>query len=494
MNTPDPTPSAAAVHRLLRIDGAGVADARGLLAAPGTLLFRLDDAAPPHAGRAFWHARATLLAAGAPADIDRALRTLTRADGHTPDLVRIDARDRLLVPGLVNAHAHLDLSHIPPVEHPPGAGFAPFARVVIAGRAQDEPGVAASARRGIDLSLAGGVVAVGDVAGPVRGRPTLTPALEMLRAGLWGRSYIEFFARGTPDEERQRTDALGEWFDAALAEWTRAGGEAPSPLHAPARLGLGISPHATYSVSRRGYGWALRRARRSGLALMTHLAEHADERRFIASGDGPVREFYEALSAWHDGRAWDVGDGRSPVAWLTEVLRGGDIAAAHVNDCDDADLQTLAETGARVLYCPRSSAYFRNHEVFGPHRYRDMLRAGVTVALGTDSLINLPAAHPGSAARLTPLDDARLLLARDGDAGGVDPVELLAMLTTRGARALALDERAFGFGEHRSEIERRSESERRSAGVTAIALTGSGDPLRAAFAGDGAPELLLLGK
>ena len=100
--------------------------------------------------------------------------------------------------------------------------------------------------------------------------------------------------------------------------------------------------------------------------------------------------------------------------------------------------RVLAETGTSVAYCPRSSHYFRNHESFGPHRYRDMLAAGINVCLGTDSIVNLP---PDESDRLSTLDETRFLCRRDG----TDPLTLLRMATVNGARALDLDPDLFIF-------------------------------------------------
>ena len=97
---------------------------------------------------------------------------------------------------------------------------------------------------------------------------------------------------------------------------------------------------------------------------------------------------------------------------------------------------------ASIAYCPRASAYFGADQHFGSHRYRDFIAAGLTVALGTDSVINLPAASvipDGSG--LSILEEMRFLHARDGD----DPLALLAMGTIHGARVLGLDESLFTF-------------------------------------------------
>ena len=109
-----------------------------------------------------------------------------------------------------------------------------------------------------------------------------------------------------------------------------------------------------------------------------------------------------------------------------------------MNDADDAGIETLARTGASVVYCPRASAYFGAASHFGPHRFLDMLASGVPVCLGTDSIVNLD-----TPTRISPLDDARLL-ARTTDA---DARTLLAMMTTHGATALGLSPDRFVFRE-----------------------------------------------
>jgi cytosine/adenosine deaminase-related metal-dependent hydrolase len=87
----------------------------------------------------------------------------------------------------------------------------------------------------------------------------------------------------------------------------------------------------------------------------------------------------------------------------------------------------LEAAGWPVIYCPRASAYFAAERDFGPHRYREMLAAGITVALGTDSIVNLDT--PG---HISTWDEMRLLHRRDR----ADPVTLLKMATINGAAAL----------------------------------------------------------
>jgi len=104
----------------------------------------------------------------------------------------------------------------------------------------------------------------------------------------------------------------------------------------------------------------------------------------------------------------------------------------------DADLDTLAASGASVVYCPRSRDYFGHEQDSGPHRYREMLQRGINVALGTDSILNIPEAQSD---RLSTLDEMRLLHTRDR----TDPLEALRMATTNGARALGMNESVVTF-------------------------------------------------
>jgi cytosine/adenosine deaminase-related metal-dependent hydrolase len=106
------------------------------------------------------------------------------------------------------------------------------------------------------------------------------------------------------------------------------------------------------------------------------------------------------------------------------------VSIAHVNEVDPGMLDRLAESGAVVLYCPRSNAYFGRPGPEGAlHRWREMLSAGVRVALCTDGLPSLDRDD-----RITPLDDARLLWRR-GDARAE---LLLEMITLEGLAAMGI--------------------------------------------------------
>ncbi len=399
----------------MRLDAAGVYDAAEVAFSPGCLLVEVDspgDASPCGARTGGM----TVLAVGRPADVE--VHPAARV------AERIDRPHAALIPGLVNAHTHLDLTHLGPLALDDRRGFDGFIERVRSGRRLDEQGIAESVRQGVELSLAGGVVAVGDVAGAPMGRPSTAAYRALGASPVAGVSFLEFFA-------------VGRTQDASLARVRELVEASPRQIGG-ARLGL--QPHAPYSVMPPGYRAAIELAS-SGMPLATHLAETLDEREFIARGAGPRRALLESLGIWDDSVLRHVGHGRRPVEHLAPHIAGARFLCAHVNDATDSEIELLARAGADVAYCPRASVYFHAADRLGPHRYRDMLRAGIGVALGTDSIVNLPAWTCGPRGRLSTLDEMRLLHGRDATPART----LLAMATLHGARALALDPGDFLF-------------------------------------------------
>lgn len=358
--------------------------------------------------------RLRILAVGAAEQVERHPAAVA---AQTRDLL-----DSVLMPGMVNAHTHLDLTVIGPLPHEPADGFVSWVNRIRAGRPTEADAIEASVRQGVEFSRAGGVVAVGDICGAVNGSASMIAAESLRDTGMAGVSFIEFFAIGPT--ERERADAA-----VALVHEHHAsfGG----------RLRLGLQPHATNTVSRWAFEWAIEAAGDMRVPTMTHLAESTEERDFVANAAGPQRELLESLGLWTDAVAAEFGQGRSPVEQLAGVLTRSGTIAVHVNQCSDADLERLAASSTPVVYCPRASAYFGAETHFGPHRYRDMMAAGLTVAIGTDSIVNLP----GGTDRLSPLDEIRFLHRRDA----TDPMTLVTMATLNGARVLGLGESAMSL-------------------------------------------------
>lgn len=422
--------------RTIRITAAALADASAERTT-GELRLRLD------------HRGATILPVNAPDD----------QPGDTVDLP-----DHTLVPAFVNAHTHLDLTAIGPHPFDHDAGFNSFLNLVIDNRPTTPDAIADSVRTGAALSLAGGVIAVGDIAGALGPQPTLAPWRALRETDLLGVSYMEFFSFGAG--EPAATERVPPLIDTAIAESVPTNSS-------PDRVRFGLTPHAPYTVNRASYrrtlDWA--RAANPSLPLTTHLAETLDERRFITRGEGPQLDLLRRMGIFEDRERTDLAQTDHPVAHMAEILTGAPWLVAHMNDLEgeagDRAIDTLARTNTSVAYCPRAHAYFRIAETVGPHRYRDLLAAGVNLCLGTDSIINLDTPD-----RITPFDDARLLVRRDG----LDPRLALKLITTNPARALGLDPAGFDF----------------TPGPLAGLVALPGRSLAEAMAGDAPPKLLLI--
>ena len=449
-------------HVTRRIDAAGLADAAQSIAPASILLSGPTQATP--SGHIWGEGK--VLAVGTPAEIDA---HPAAAGAH-----RISRPRAVLIPALANAHTHLDLTHIGPVPHDPAAGFVSWVNRLRAARRSDAEGVADSVALGAALARRAGVMAVGDIAGALNAQASLFAAQGLAETKLAGTPHLEAFALGT------RTEQSLAALETAIAE----------ALDQDAtRSIVGISPHAPYSVSIPSYLRMLDLAAEHDLRVHTHLAETPEERQFISTGTGPNRDMLESLGIWSDNELAHLGRTTDPVLHLEPVLRraaelGVPMACAHVNDCSDAAIELLAETSAHVVYCPRASAYFAAESHFGPHRYRDMLAAGVRVSLGTDSILNLPADTPSRG--MSTLDEARLLFGRAGSATP-HAQALLAMATSSAADAIGLDPRAFTLAQGTA-----------PAGVLAVDITSdaskppaaAANPAAAVLAASAIPEVL----
>lgn len=426
---------------ILRFNAAAACDGTGLILRPASIL-----------AQRYTTPSLRILAINHPREIDAHPAARAASTRDLPNAV--------LIPALANPHTHLDLTHIGPQPFHPDSGFVSWVDMVRARRAADPASIAASVRRGIELSLAGGVVAVGDIAGAPGGIPNLTPLQTLRESPLRGNSYLEFFGIGTTTDKPRHLipNLLSQAVDSRSS------------------VRVGLQPHAPNTVDLRLYLWAVETAQRNDLPLSTHLAETPEEHEFIAYAKGPQRSFLERMGIWHDSILDHIGRSRHPVLHLRDTLASAPFLVAHVNDADDAAIEALAQTQTSIAYCPRASTYFGADRHFGPHRYRDMLRAGINIALATDSIINLDTPD-----RISPIDDARLLYRRDK----VDPLTLLRMITLNPAAALQLPASLFQLRPHHD-----------LAGLLAIETCGlgnTGHPFASCLADDTAagPPLLL---
>jgi cytosine/adenosine deaminase-related metal-dependent hydrolase len=298
-----------------------------------------------------------------------------------------DLGNSAVLPGLVNAHTHLDLTGLRG-QVPPSPDFTGWLRAVVQHRRGRPPEqVQTDIREGLAESLRYGTTLLGDIAAAGATWPVLSHA--PLRAVVFHEVL------GLPKERAKRA-----WFDLLVSLREHA----PTPTCRP-----GISPHAPYSVHRS----IIRAAAHTGLPMTIHLAETAAELELLQEHRGPFVPFLTELGVW---------DPTGLVNGLDEVLRrtrrAGPVLFAHGNYV--AASSTIPANGT-IVYCPRTHAAFGHP----PHPFQALLARGVRVALGTDGLASNP--------DLDVLAEARFLCQRFPDVPGS---LLLRLATLSGAEAL----------------------------------------------------------
>lgn len=311
-----------------------------------------------------------------------------------PAAETIDLGNSILLPGLVNAHVHLELSDLSRQPLPAG-GFVDWLIDLIVRRRDTD--VSSAVANGARQCLRFGVTTVGDITGQC----ALSRAA-LAKAPMRGISYGEVQAMA------QRRGLLDQRLSAAI----------DTTPHNP-RVRVGISPHAPYTIEPH----AITACTKTGLPLAMHLAESSEESTFLANHTGAFRDLWETLGWWDNRVSRFVG---GPIR-MAQSLGLLDMPAllAHVNYCDDDELALLAAGRASVVYCPRTHDYF-HHPL---HRWRDMLAAGINVAIGTDSTASSP--------DLNLVDDLRLL---HHISPNCTPQSLWELVTLRGARALGMQD------------------------------------------------------
>jgi cytosine/adenosine deaminase-related metal-dependent hydrolase len=320
-----------------------------------------------------------------------------------PEARIIDRPDCTILPGLVNAHTHLELSEFACGARP--ASFVEWIeRLVPRGAVSLQSireSVARSVPLGVSQCLRFGVTCVGDIS------RHSTVSRPLLRGGP-----LRVVSYGEVQAMAQRRGLLEERIAAAV-----------DPTFASDCLRVGLTPHAPYSVEADGYRRCVEVARSHRLPLATHLAETPAEGPFLAVQQGPFRDLWRMLGAW-DEDVPKFADGPLRFAQAVGLLDYPTLLA-HVNYCDDDELRILAAGMASIVYCPRTHAYFGHP----PHRWRDMLKLGINVAVGTDSCASSP--------DLDLVAELRLL---HRIAPEIPADEVWHMATTRAARAIQMSD------------------------------------------------------
>lgn len=333
--------------------------------------------------------------------------------GHgTPGEPHHDLGDVAILPGLANAHTHLEFADLTAPIGKPGMALPDWIAAVIAHRRR--PNAVAEDKlyavlAGLAKSWRSGIGWLGEIA--------TKPWLEPQHWGVLSRTPkamdLTLFSEVLGLSDEAQAAAL-DWAAVQGRLWASdANAEGVTPA---------ISPHAPYSTPMPLVEAAVSWAKLQHAPVAMHLAESLEEMELLRDGRGPFRGMLEGLSLWRPEYFPVTGGCR---AYLERLAKAPSALIVHGNYLERDDWQYLAQQPhMHVVYCPRTHAFFQHAE----YPLAEMLKAGVRVVLGTDSCASNP--------DLSIWSEVRHVAEHHAD---VDPWDLLAMVTRRGATALGHD-------------------------------------------------------
>lgn len=303
----------------------------------------------------------------------------------------------LIMPGLINAHTHLELTDL----NNQLTRFRSFtdwiSQLINRRKFWTREHFLCSLRKGAEAALSSGTTLVGDVSSSGFGFDDINGA--NLR-----RVVFEEVIALSPANQEEAISRLKSRLDT----------DPQNPL-----LTHGVSPHAPYSVSPELFRRVAELARIRGLLLATHAAETNSEIQFLQTGTGEFRDFLNNLGVlpveWKPPQL-------NPVQYLDSLgVLGPHCVLIHCNYLDQESLNRILGTRSSVVYCPRSHDFFGHDK----HPIRQLMDCGINVGLGTDSL--------ASNDSLSMLDEMRYLFRIRKD---LKSEEIFRAATLNGAAAL----------------------------------------------------------
>jgi aminodeoxyfutalosine deaminase len=317
----------------------------------------------------------------------------------------VDLGERVLMPGLVNAHCHLDYTDMAGQFLPPKV-FSDWLKLITVAKAEwSYSEYAASWLKGARMLVRTGTTSVADI----EAVPELLPDVRR-ETPLRVFSFLEMIGiRGQRQPQAVVQEAV------AQIEALQGG-----------RGGAGLSPHAPYSTMPELLRLSAETTRRRKWRLTTHVAESAQEFEMFTQGRGQMFDWLQ-----RSGRDMsDCGLG-SPVRHLERCGALSErLLAAHVNYLAKGDAALLGKRKVHVVHCPRGHCYF-SHD---PFPLRRLAPAGVNVCLGTDSLASVHKPRR-QCVELNLFEEMRVLAKNEPS---LSARKIVRMATLNGARALDL--------------------------------------------------------
>jgi aminodeoxyfutalosine deaminase len=306
----------------------------------------------------------------------------------------VDLGEQALLPGLINAHCHLDYTCLCG-KIPPPKSFTDWIRAINAQKAKLSPeDYLASIHEGFEAVKKFGTTTIANLTA----FPELISQIQAPVRTWWFAELIDV-------RSSERANAI---VDLAIESLKSA----PN---------WGLAPHALFTGSRDLYRRCQEVARREKILLTTHLAESGEEMEMFRRGSGPLYKFMKSISRPMDDCGHETPLGLFIAASGRRAL--SQWIVAHLNELTESDFKLLKELSNKfhVVHSPRS------HEYFGHSRFpfKKLRSLGFNICLGTDSL--------ASNRSLSLFAEMR---AFERSQQGIPPLEVLKIVTVNAARAL----------------------------------------------------------
>ena len=272
-----------------------------------------------------------------------------------------DAGNVAVIPGLINAHTHLEFSDLRAPLGPVDS-FTGWIQSVVSHRRGSDSNVDEIIADGIAESAAAGTTTIGETATqsgqPAAKSPGGSPRIVSFRECL--AATMDSVA----DQLKIATDHLLQ--------------------RATDRFIPALSPHAPYSVCNELFYGLTKLARERNVPLAMHLFETPEEMQFLDKADGPFVDMLQTFGVWDSSRATSM---LQPMDYLKELATCPHALVVHGNYLTSEQCEFIGgHDNISVVFCPRTHAYF-NHS---PHCWQHLLAAGANVAIGTDSRASNP--------------------------------------------------------------------------------------------------------
>lgn len=323
-----------------------------------------------------------------------------------------DFGEAAIIPGLVNAHSHLELTAMRGFLENEETDFFAWLRKLTFARLErmTAEDLYVSAAWGACEAIRAGVTCVADAS------DSASTIIQALRdVGMAGIVFQESFG---PDPRLAK-----ENFEKLTAKVAGLRGSETLLVKA------GISPHAPYTVCAPQLEMISRFAIDEGLPVMMHAAETSMEVSLIREGKGP---FADGLRG--RGIDWQA-PGISPIQYLNEhgILNTHPLLA-HCIHVDDADIEIMKSTGTRVAHCPKSNGKLGH----GVAPLLKFVKNGIAVGIGSDSVASNNICDLLEEARFALLT-SRMQADETTGRTFLSAADALRIATTAGAEALGLE-------------------------------------------------------